>query len=161
MSGDEPVGRSIPYKIVHCSSPTLSRNHQGNVLDERPGIAEILDTFASGPLVGLAPACDYKGRAESRPISWRLMTSARSGPRYAKSNLFSGSRRHNAKLCLLNEHERVPFEDRVALPTVIWRTMPLVTARIARSIFIASRTSCCSSWRTWSPSLTSTETMVP
>ena len=112
---DHPVGRSVLDQILDRAPPPLRRDHQRTVLDEGAGIAQVVDIFASGALTGLAPARDRVGprRVEAermtldhfRKIGTHAIQIDFARPRALCVGLDVG---------LLDERQRMPFEDRVA-----------------------------------------------
>ncbi len=60
-TGDHPVGGGALDQLVNRAAAALRGDHQGRVLDEGAGVAEVLDILAGGALAGFAAARDGVG----------------------------------------------------------------------------------------------------
>src|SRR5580692_4888900 len=57
-AGNHSICGRVLHEVFYRSAPALRGDHDGAVLNERTGIAQVLDILARGALNGFAPARD-------------------------------------------------------------------------------------------------------
>ena len=158
---DHSVGRRVLHQVFDRAPSPLRRDHQRTVLDEGAGIAQVVDIFASGALPGLAPARDRVGPRGVESERMTLDHFRKIRTHAIQIHLAGLGALRRLDVGLLDKASGCPSKIASPLATVMRRTIPLLSAAMTCSIFIASMTNSCWPRCTRSPSLTSTETIVP
>ena len=112
---DHSVRRRVLDQVFDRTPSPLRRDHQRTVLDERARVAQVVDIFASGALSGLAPARDCLGPCRVESERMTLDHFRKGGPHTIEVHVAGLGAMRRLDIGLLDEGQRMPFEDCVAL----------------------------------------------